>query len=471
MAFLRSRRLDGLFGSPLELLTAAAIQSLVSNRVTEEFDLDFKAELYGRGDSAKRDLAGDVAALANTAGGIIIIGVAEDEQARATAADGVELSDGEKARMFQVLASGISPMPLVDILQVPLQTTGAEQAEAKKDETASASLGYYVVAVPRSPAAPHAVLVNDGFRYPKRNGATTRYLSEPEVASAYRDRITRAESQNRRIEAIEHEAIERLELESQPWVMVSLVPDLPGDFQVTHQAEQAFQRQVTGKPALDILGRFYGISTRRGTVGRRRFVGVGNVDGPSARYVCAEYHWDGAGTYSVQLWDLLEHARTQPGRSDLAAANQIVSDEALALAVLTGLRRLADHAVNRAAAGGNALVRALLLPTRDAEFGIEIGSTRGFGSSESRSSIAQTDVHSAETVVSLDDIASGGPELVAAAARLIDELGQIFGIAELGQFTQDGQIRIRYWDRRSHDQLRSWAETRGVTVSDKVLGA
>lgn len=138
--------------------------------------------------------------------------------------------------------------------------------------------------------------------------------------------------------------------------------------------------------------------------------------------------------------------------------------------MLTGLRRLADHAVNRAAAGGNALVRALLLPTRDAEFGIEIGSTRGFGSSESRSSIAQIDVHSAETVVSLDEIATGGPELVAAAARLIDELGQIFGIAELGQFTQDGQIRIRYWDPRSRDQLRAWAETRGVTVSDNVLG-
>lgn len=204
-------------------------------------------------------------------------------------------------------------MPLVDILQVPHREPGTEQAEPEEDQKTPKYMGYYVIAVPRSPAAPHAVLVNDGFRYPKRNGATTRYLSEPEVAAAYRDRIAGAESQNRRIEAMEHEAIERLDLESQPWVTVSLVPDLPGDFQVTHQAQQAFQQQVTGKPALDILGRSYGISIQRAVVGRRRFAGVGNVDGPSARYVCAEYHWDGAGSYAVQLWDLLEHARTQPG--------------------------------------------------------------------------------------------------------------------------------------------------------------
>lgn len=37
--------------------------------MAEAYDLDFKATLYGKSDKERRDLAGDVAALANTAGG------------------------------------------------------------------------------------------------------------------------------------------------------------------------------------------------------------------------------------------------------------------------------------------------------------------------------------------------------------------------------------------------------------------
>jgi hypothetical protein len=42
--------------------------TLVSNKVPEAFEFDYKAELYGSSEAAKRALAGDVAALANTAG-------------------------------------------------------------------------------------------------------------------------------------------------------------------------------------------------------------------------------------------------------------------------------------------------------------------------------------------------------------------------------------------------------------------
>lgn len=170
VSILRSRRLESVFGVQLEAVAAEDIHSLVSNGVAESFDLDFKQTLYGRGDSDKRALAGDVAALANTAGGVIVVGVAEDDQARATAADGVDLSDAEKARMLQVIASGVSPMPAVEILAVPVgQTPPPDDGNSELGER-----GYFLIAVPRSLAAPHAVLVNDGFRFPKRNGSTTR---------------------------------------------------------------------------------------------------------------------------------------------------------------------------------------------------------------------------------------------------------------------------------------------------------
>jgi predicted HTH transcriptional regulator len=56
--------------------------------------LEFKGELYGGNDRAKRDLAGDVAALANTAGGVLLLGVTEDDQARATELPGVGVGGG-----------------------------------------------------------------------------------------------------------------------------------------------------------------------------------------------------------------------------------------------------------------------------------------------------------------------------------------------------------------------------------------
>jgi hypothetical protein len=80
MVALRSRRLERLFGTRLERLAHAQVADLVTNAVAEAYDLDFKATLYGRSDKERRDLAGDVAALANTGGGVIVLGIAEDNQ-------------------------------------------------------------------------------------------------------------------------------------------------------------------------------------------------------------------------------------------------------------------------------------------------------------------------------------------------------------------------------------------------------
>ncbi|WP_193241806.1 AlbA family DNA-binding domain-containing protein [Streptomyces phaeolivaceus] len=98
MVALRSRRLEGLFGARLDAVSHAQVAALKTNAVSESYDLEFKGELYGGNDKAKRDLAGDVAALANTAGGVLLLGVAEDDQARAAELPGVALSDSEVLR-------------------------------------------------------------------------------------------------------------------------------------------------------------------------------------------------------------------------------------------------------------------------------------------------------------------------------------------------------------------------------------
>jgi hypothetical protein len=58
--------------------------------------------------------------------------------------------------------------------------------------------------------------------------------------------------------------------------------------------------------------------------------------------------------------------------------------------------------------------------------------------------------------------------LVAVAARLADELGQAFGIAEMGQLTRDGKIRARYWGQWQ-EGVKKWAAENGVAVTDRTL--
>lgn len=53
------------------------------------------------------------------------------------------------------------------------------------------------------------------------------------------------------------------------------------------------------------------------------------------------------------------------------------------------------------------------------------------------------------------------------AARLLDEVGTSFGIAEMGQFSLVGEIRRRYWNHPAN--LIAWAERHGVTVTEATI--
>ena len=97
-------RLADLLGVRPEDATEEDLSRLVTGRVREDADLDFKQECYGNSDPARRDLAGDVAAMANTRGGLIIIGI-RDENDVAVELTPVKLGDGEEARIRRIAAS------------------------------------------------------------------------------------------------------------------------------------------------------------------------------------------------------------------------------------------------------------------------------------------------------------------------------------------------------------------------------
>src|SRR3712207_3632846 len=99
-----SRPLADLLGAPLHAIDAGRVNAWVVEGVREGEQIDFKRELYGNGDSARRELAGDPAAFANHRGGLLILGVDEDSQGAAAAVSTVPLSDAEEGRIHQIVA-------------------------------------------------------------------------------------------------------------------------------------------------------------------------------------------------------------------------------------------------------------------------------------------------------------------------------------------------------------------------------
>jgi hypothetical protein len=451
MTALRSRRLEALLGAGLDAARYEHFHSLVQAQVSESFDLEFKREHYGSADRDKLALAGDVAALANSAGGIIVLGIEEDAHARAVAAPGVTISDGEIRRVHQIVADRVAPVPVLEVLPAP--------------DPADPGRGFLVIAVPRSPRAPHAVLVNEGLRFPVRNGTTTRYLSEPEVATAYRERFARAHDQSERAARIEAKAPWRLaRAEDHCWLLVTLVPDMPGDLMIGYAAVEAAQREYVSTFPMIMRATF---SWYRADVAPNYLMLSGSPDSPGgSKWLAADLHSDGSGIFAVNAIDIAGRGQSEdPGAP---AGDLWVHDEEIVNGILSGLRFLARHARDHAGAGGEALIRAQVHEPGDGRT-IRLSGRRDNPFTEGMGRPLPIPAGVAQGAAPLDALADGGPGLVAASCMLATGLFQQFGMPEALQVTRDGQIRRRYWGRHRHQEIQAWADQARIDIVDQTL--
>ena len=448
MSILRSRRLDALLGASLSDARYSHFEALAAGQVSETYDLDFKGSLYERSDKGKQELAKDVAALANSAGGILILGIEEDKQARASASPGVVISDAEISRMRQVVASLVAPLPAFEILPV-----------VKPGET---DHGFLVIAVPPSPLSPHAVLAGGGLRFPHRHGATTRYLAEPEVATAYRHRFARAEEQSTRAERVETALGTRLQQgDGQVWVSVSLVPDVPGDVPIDQGSLAALRSEIFKNcPFPAILQSNY--SWHRIEVAARRLLFSGSRDGGwQTRWLAADLWDDGAGAFAMNA---AAAGGPTPATPEPSAW---LHDEQLVNAVMSGLRFLGRHARDRAGATGDGLLRAMIHADNLSHAVCLTAGSRNFGDGMGRP--LHVPASTAEAAAPLDSLADNGPALLAATYLLATGLLQEFGLPEVPQLTRDGQLRREYWTKAWLPDLERWAAGAGVSMTDEVL--
>lgn len=241
---IRWSRIHAALGLPPQELTYDLVRSAVTQSLGEYEDLDWKRALPPDDERKKKDFAKDVAAMANTRGGLIVFGVQESNE---QAAGLVPVANTESDRQRLRMLAHHHIRPLVAGLQIiPLD---------EEDQP-----GLLVISVPASPDAPHIVGEQNQMGVPFRDGSTTRWMSEYQLERAYaerRDRQTRAENAlNARLGDLQAQVSSGLwfALASQPATPVSSLLQPPGAAEATETVQAATKLAFTILPAPERRG-------------------------------------------------------------------------------------------------------------------------------------------------------------------------------------------------------------------------
>lgn len=167
---------------PVDDITEEDLLRLKEAAVPERQDFDYKRDSYGRSDADKVEFLADVSSFANTAGGHIVIGMAEDG-GRPTELVGLEGNvDEEKQRLEAIAHSGLEP-PILGLRMASVPLSGDKHA--------------IVIRVPRSWNPPHRVVAYGRNRFWARNSAgkyepkvdqlRQLFLTAPALADRVRD--------------------------------------------------------------------------------------------------------------------------------------------------------------------------------------------------------------------------------------------------------------------------------------------
>ncbi|MEU4331344.1 AlbA family DNA-binding domain-containing protein [Nonomuraea dietziae] len=455
----RSHRLKALLGLPVDEAEYHHFSALLGlDAASEADDLDYKATYGDLSRSDKSDaIAVDVATFANARGGVIVVGIA-DKNGVPVESPGIALTDLLVREIHQAIAERIRPTPIYEIKPLAKDPDSDENPKH----------GILLILVPASMNAPHAVTVpvDKGkglLKFPYRHESQKFWMSEAQIATAYRRRFTHVVDQASRLDAVSTEAVAAIERMPKHFdapigalLVVSLVPDFPGDFVLDRETYQRFQHEAQQQHVLLDESGSYDL-TRTG-VGSRRLICY-EQGWLNSRI---ELHCDGSGSLVTQL----------PTHTNLPLRGQpphSVWDTTVSWWTAAALRYLARHATQRAGAQGVAATTATLhsyapiandvcvlggdtgLWTTDPRLGgrpfgdLRLGTATGHGD------------------FLIDELADDGQPLAAATAALVSDLVQCFGAVETRQFTRDGALRTSGWGS-DWPGSKNWSSRTGILV-------
>ncbi|GAA1479005.1 hypothetical protein GCM10009623_34510 [Nocardioides aestuarii] len=154
-------------------LTYSMLEAAVTAGVVESDGLDWKRALPPEAGLGATDFPKDVAAMANSGGGVIVFGVDEAEKRATGLVDVGELTERHERALRSAAVSAVHP-PVFSLSVLRLQGDGGLAV---------------AVVVPPSVDSPHVIYRGEYFGAPVRNDADTVWMKEPALAAAYRGRF------------------------------------------------------------------------------------------------------------------------------------------------------------------------------------------------------------------------------------------------------------------------------------------
>lgn len=450
-AGLRLPQLELLLGCALNDIDLGVIDALVASTQPEDQVLEFKRESYEPGHM--KEFVKDVAAFANAAGGLMILGLTEAKHAAAMRVD-VDVTEAALARLRKAVARYMEPQ-IQDLWIAGL-------------EGATPGQGVILVGVPRSDAAPHGVFDPADERatwWPIRRGQDTGWMTESELATRYRRRDLQQRERATVAVQVHEEGLARLATGNAAFLVLSAVPAGPGHWSPDKEASRSWLQQQ--------FMRMYpsGMSTNTAVLrGRRRVIHSNEYQfsGRSDDWHL-EFHEDGSTFAGYAL-----------GRPDQAVVFRrgqqpcirVMREDLEKNVVL--LLALAGHHALRAGAGGDLAVTAQLLPIdrdREVSWQHEDGGTRSqvgvpLGIFEPHALLGEAQVTGSLLLASPSptfeavplQIAVDARELLASAYLVVDEILAEFNAADVSLLAADGTFDPSGEAAISHrsDVLKSW---------------
>ncbi|KKK07080.1 helix-turn-helix domain-containing protein [Micromonospora sp. HK10] len=208
MTFTALHRSLGVGPGPLtdEILDAA-----VAAGVIEANDLDWKSELPPARGLPQTDFPKDVAAMANSGGGVIVFGVREEQKAATARADVGELDEAYERSLRSAAITAISP----PVFGLVIHRLGSEGKRA------------VVVEVPASIDGPHLIYRNEYFGAPVRNDSDTVWMKERQIEAMYRARFDERRHATEALDALFAEASAGRDAGKRAWLIAVAHPRIP----------------------------------------------------------------------------------------------------------------------------------------------------------------------------------------------------------------------------------------------------
>jgi len=289
MSFTALHRALGVGPGPLtdELLDAA-----VAAGVVETSDLDWKSELPPAKGLPQTDFPKDVAAMANSGGGVIVFGVREAQKAATGRVDVGEFDETYERSLRSAAITAISP----PVFGLKVHRLGTERNRA------------FVVEVPAGVDGPHLIYRNEYFGAPVRNDSETVWMKERQIEAMYRARFEERRHATEALDALFADASAGRDTAMRAWLIAVAHPRVP---RFQDRLSQDGARVVLSKAeqlALLYAGRggihpLESVDRHNPRPGLRRWVTVNTATGERAvwKESWASIHHDGSVTLAAAV--------------------------------------------------------------------------------------------------------------------------------------------------------------------------